>query len=324
MLHDTNPQTADAKADEQAVDLRDQIRQLMAGDKRLSQNRVAREADISATTLSQWLGGNYPGNNDAVEAKLKRWVETTQAARAQADQMPEAPRYVQTPTGERVIATLRYAQIAADIAVVYGGAGLGKTTAAEQYARLAPNVWLATMTPASASVVPALQVIAEALGLMNVPSGANNLHAAICRRVAGTGGLIVIDEAQHLTETALDQVRAINDKTHVGIVLIGNERVYARMAGGNRAAYLDRLFSRIGKKTPLRKSVAGDVTALLDAWAVADTKCRTHLTEIAGKGGGLRTMTKVLRLASLYAAAERRELNSDDVRAAWGELGGAE
>lgn len=316
--------TTEPRADDGAVDLRDQIRQLMADNKRLSQNQVAREAGISPTTLSQWLGGTYPGDNAGVEAKLLRWVETTQAARAQAGQMPAAPRYVKTPTGERVIATLRYAQIAEDIAVVYGGAGLGKTTAAEQYALQAPNVWLATMTPASASVVPALQVIAEALGLMNVPSGANNLHAAICRRVSGTGGLIVIDEAQHLTETALDQVRAINDKTHVGIVFLGNERVYARMTGGNRAAYLDRLFSRIGKKTPLRKSAAGDIAALLDAWAVDDAKCRAQLTEIAGKGGGLRTMTKVLRLASMFAAAEKRDLNADDVRAAWGELGGAE
>jgi DNA transposition AAA+ family ATPase len=316
--------TTEPNAEEAAVDLRDQIRQLMGEDKRLSQNRVAREAGISPTTLSQWLGGTYPGDNAAIEAKLQRWVETTQAARAQADQMPAAPRYVKTPTGERVLATLRYAQIAEDIAIVYGGAGLGKTAAAKEYARLAPNVWLATMTPASAGVVPALQVIAEALGLINVPSGANNLHAAICRRVTDTGGLIVIDDAHVLSENALDQIRAINDRTQVGLVLIGNERAYARMTGGNRAAYLDRLYSRIGKKTPLRKSVAGDITALLDAWAIEDAKCRAQLTEIAGKGGGLRTMTKVLRLASLYAAAEKRDLNTEDVRAAWGELGGAE
>ncbi|MBL8260895.1 MAG: AAA family ATPase [Xanthomonadaceae bacterium] len=296
----------------------------MDSDKRLSQNKVALQAGISPTTLSQWLGGNYAGNNESVEAKLQRWLETTQAARAQADQMPAAPRYVKTPTAECVITTMRYAQMAGDIAIVYGGAGLGKTAAAMEYARRAPNVWLATMTPASAGVVPSLQVIAEALGLLNVPSGANNLHAAICRRVKDTNGLIVIDDAHVLSENALDQIRAINDSTQVALVLIGNERAYARMTGGNRAAYLDRLYSRIGKKLPLRKSAPADIAALLDAWMVEDAKARAQLTDIAGKGGGLRTMTKVLRLASLYATAEKRDLNSDDVRAAWRELGGVE
>lgn len=304
------------------MDVRGQIRALMDADKRLTQARIATESGMSSTTLSQWLNGVYGGDNDAVESKLVRWVETTQAARAQAAALPTAPGYVETATGDKVIAALRYAQVAADIAVIYGGAGLGKTAAIKRYATQAPNVWHATMTRASANVVTALDVIVETLGI-NAAGGANKLHTAICKRVANTGGLLAIDEAQHLSEAALDQLRAIHDATDIGLALVGNEQVYARMTGGTRAAYLDRLFSRIGKKVRLVRSAKGDIDALLDAWGIKEAKSRADLHEIAGKPGALRIMTKVLRLASMYAAAEKRRLDGNDVRAAWRELGGA-
>jgi DNA transposition AAA+ family ATPase len=304
--------------------VRDRLRALMDGDKRMTQSRVAKEAGISSTTISQWLGGIYGGDNEAIEAKLLRWIDTTQAQRAVNDQLPRAPDYVATPSAEKVIDALRYAQVAGDIAVVYGGAGLGKTTAIQQYSRGAPNVWHATMSPAAASVVPCLEEIAEVCGVTTATGGASRLHRAICRRVAETNGLIVIDEAQHLSVAALDQVRAIHDATGVGIALVGNEAVYARMTGGNRAAYLDRLFSRIGKKVRLVKSTAADIAALLTAWHIDDSSCRGQLVEIASKPGGLRGLTKVLRLASMHAAAHNRKLCCEDVRSAWRELGGAE
>lgn len=310
----------DADADQNET-LRDRMRNMMEADKRLTQTRIAKEVGISSATLSQWLAGLYAGDNEAVESKLLRWLDTTQAQRAAGAGMPSAPAYVPTPSAERVIGALRYAQIAGDIAVVYGGAGLGKTSAIRRYATLAPNVFVATMDPASANVVTALEEIAEAVGVSDVHGGAAKLRRGIVRKLNGTHGLLIIDEAQHLSVAALDQVRAIHDATGVGLALVGNEQVYARMTGGNRAAYLDRLFSRIGKKVRLVRATAEDSAKLIEAWGVRDRESRQHLTEIAAKPGGLRALTKVLRLGSMYAVAEDRPLAIADVRAAWAELG---
>jgi DNA transposition AAA+ family ATPase len=144
---------------------------------------------------------------------------------------------------------------------------------------------------------------------------------AIAKRVRDTHGLLVIDEAQHLSVLALDQVRSIHDATGIGIALVGNEGVYARMAGGRNAAALDRLFSRIGKRLALRKSTDSDIKALVKAWGISDAKCLPALMEIAKRPGALRTLTKTLRLASMQAAAEKREVCCEDVRAAARELG---
>lgn len=308
---------------ENTHDLRLELRQLIENERGYSQARIAREVGISATTLSQWMSGTYAGDNDGVEAKIGRWVDKLQAARATAIAMPAAPDYVETPSAARVLMALRYAQLAGDIAIAYGGAGLGKTTAIREHARRAPNVWHATMTPASSGVVTCLEEIADAVNANTAAGGgAAKLHRAICRRVADTGGLLVIDEAQHLSVAALDQIRSIHDATGIGIALVGNEAVYARMTGGNRAAYLDRLFSRIGKKVRLIRATVDDVRALVAAWGIDDARSLGILRDIASKPGGLRGLTKTLRLATMHAAGEGQPVASAHITTAWRELGG--
>lgn len=308
--------------DEPEAGLRDRLKAMIESDRALTQAAVSRQAGINQGTFSRWLKGEYEGDNAAVEAKLQVWLDSLAAQRAAAEVLPSAPDYAPTPTAEAIISALRYAQIAGDIAVIYGSAGVGKTTAISRYAVAAPNVWHATMTPASAAIVPCLEEITEALGLREATGGAAKLHRIICRRVRATNGLLVIDEAQHLSTTSLDQIRGIHDATGIGIALVGNESVYARMTGGNRAAYLDRLYSRVGKKLRLAGSRKADIDALIDAWGVTDAACRAEMHTIASKPGTLRVLTKVLRLASTHARAAERALCCDDVRSAWRELGG--
>lgn len=312
------------------ADVRERLTAMMSLDRRLTQALIAREAGMSPSALNQWIKGTYAGDNAALEAKVLRWIDTRDAESAANSALPVAPGYVPTPTSERVVAALRYAQIAGDVAVVYGGSGLGKTRGVRQYQRIAPNVFVATMMPASSSVVTALQVICKALGVREVAGGATALHQVVVNRLQGTRGLLVIDEAQHLSVPALDQVRSIHDALQelaedecgIGLALVGNEAVYTRMTGSNRAAYLDRLFSRIGKRVRLTSPTKGDVDGLIEAWGVEDRACRQKLADIAAQPGALRVMSKVLRLAAGYAATNGKPMCCDDIRAAWRDLEG--
>lgn len=303
-------------------DVRGRLKAVMDVDRRVTQARLAKECGLSATVISQWIGGTYPGDNAAAEAKIERWIAQYRHQQSNESVLPAAPAYVSTPTAERVIAALHYAQLAGDIAVIYGGAGLGKTTAIRRYADNALNCWVVTMQEDCSSIVTAMEEIAEVVGVANAGSGAARLRRAVVRKVMGTGGLLVIDEAQHLGVAALDEVRGIHDATGIGIALVGNEQVYARLTGGNRAAYLDRLYSRIGKRVALAHSQAADIDALIKAWGIEDGECRAHLVRIARRAGALRGMTKVLRIASMRAVAAGRAVSGADVRAAAAELGG--
>jgi DNA transposition AAA+ family ATPase len=236
--------------------------------------------------------------------------------------MPVAPGFQALPTATRILAALAYAQMAGDIAILHGGAGLGKTTACQQYQATSPNVWLVTMDESTAGLVTSLQEISEALGLPT-EGGAREMVKRINKRVRGTNGLLLIDESQHLGSAALEQIRAIHDATGIAIAFVGNDGLFSRMIGGRSAERLDRLRSRVGKRLSLRQSTEADILTLVKAWGILDAKCHPTLLEIARRPGALRGMTKVLRLAAMNAAAEGREVCCEDVRAAATELGGA-
>lgn len=311
-------QTDDTTSD---IDLRERLRAISEDDQSYPQSRMAKEAGISATALSQWLSGTYPGDNGKVAAKIATWLRSYDERLATGG-LPEGPAWVATPSAEKVLAGLRYAQLANDVVVIYGGAGLGKSKAIERYRQTSPNVFAVELTPAHSGVLGCLEEIAIQIGLRDYTRQAAFLHRVICARVRNTRGILVIDEAQHMGVQALDQVRAIHDATHIGLALVGNERVYTQMAGSNRAAYLDRLYSRIGKRIHLKRASDKDADALIKAWGIDDAKCRQRIRDIAAKPGALRVLTKTLRLAATYAQAAKRRVCCDDIQASWRELGG--
>lgn len=287
----------------------------------LSQNAVAREAGVSSASLAQVLNGNYPADPARMVSKLGQWLALRRSQAAQP-QLPAAPGYVPTPTAEKIVAALAYGQMAGDIVVVYGGGGVGKSSAAAEYRGRMPNVWVATMSPATAGVTPALEEVCLALGFRELPTGGARMQREIVSKMRGTGGLLVIDEAQHLSVAALDAIRTLHDATGVGIALIGNELIYARMTGGSRAAWLDRLFSRIGRRLRVASATRDDVVKLAAAHGVTSQEAIKPLAAIGAQAGALRGVTKCLRLARMMALAAGEALSPMHIDSAWRDLGG--
>lgn len=316
--------TGDDEVADQGADykLREDLRSLIER-KLITQAQLAREVDVSGSAVSQWIAGKYAGDSVALEGRLQIWLDSYRARQADGRRMPTAPSYQMTPTGMRVMGAISYAQDAADIAVVYGAAGVGKTSAIRAYVASSIACWVVTMTPAMSSVVTALEEICEALGISE-HGGAARLYRAILRKVRNSRGVLLIDEAQHLSQAAFDQIRAIHDDAGIGLVFVGNEELAARLMSSSRSSRLDRLTSRIGKVLRLTKPVGKDIDGLIDAWGIKDAKCRQQLHQIATGRGALRTLTKVLRLAAMNAAAEKASLCCEHVARASRELGGVE
>ena len=284
----------------------------------LSQTKAAAEIGISNSALSQWLAGRYEGSDKTLTRKVLRWLDSRAKRSALVTRMPEAPEWVETPTAARILGGLGYAQMAADLAVVYGGAGLGKSKAAARYQELNPQVWVATMTAGGRSMAGCLERVAMACGLRAVNVRPWRLEAEIVDRVRGTHGLLIVDEAQHLDTRALEVLRGLHDQAGIGLALLGNELLYARLTGGRRAAEFAQLFSRVGKRVRLTQPTRADVDAILKAWSIGGAGERAQALEIARQPGALRGLTKALRLASMMAG--KRAVAADHLKSAWKEL----
>ncbi|MDH5185050.1 MAG: AAA family ATPase [Gammaproteobacteria bacterium] len=287
---------------------------------KLSQAQAAKEIGISETALSQWRRQKYSGDNSAVEIKIENWL-STKAKRRQSDQMlPDAPDYYETYSGKRITSTLTYAHMAADLVVIYGGAGVGKTKSTRRYAKANPNVWIIEGTPTCNTMGGFLRHLAAALGV-RLPKGHHDvLEANLRERLKDCGGLIIVDEAQFLNERALEIARRLAEMTNNGLALVGNETVYAQLTGRNRAAEFAQLFSRIGKKVRLTRPTPTDIEAACKAWDITNRAERDLLADIAAKPGALRMMTKTLRLAGLMAKGGK--ITIEHLKAAWKDLGG--
>ncbi len=288
----------------------------------LSLTGLSQLTGIGKARLSQWLNGKYSGNNQAIEQDIERWLESRSAAAELHGQLPAAPEWVETSSARAVLGALGFAQMAEAVCVVYGGAGVGKTTTINHYRKQSPNVWVVTATPACASTGALLKRVAQALG-MRTTGTVDALESSIVERVRESQGLLVIDEAQHLTHRALDSVRSIHDAAGVGLALVGNEVVYAQLTGGNRAVGFAQLFSRVAKRVRLARAKQEDVLAILDAWGIRHKEARQYCLTMGRRPGALRGLSQTLRLASMFATnAGDGQPELGHIRDAWADLGG--
>lgn len=228
----------------------------------------------------------------------------------------EREPFVETKSAELVLSALAYAKANQDMVCVYGSPGVGKTRAIRHFAAAYEHVWVTTMTPSISTVVPALEEIAESVGLKEPTGGARRISHAIRRRVGGLPGVLIIDEAQHLKTAALEEIRSLHDAAEIGIALVGNEAVYARITGGGRLATFAQLYSRIGMRVHLDGPHARDVRAIAGQHGIKDAAVLDILERAAQQPGALRLVGKI---ASLLKA--KKTVTADAARAACDLLG---
>ncbi|EOM1496857.1 AAA family ATPase [Escherichia coli] len=278
--------------------------------------QIALESGLSTGTISSFINDKYNGDNERVSQMLQRWLEKYHAVA----ELPEPPRFVETQTVKQIWTSMRFASLTESIAVVCGNPGVGKTEAAREYRRTNNNVWMITITPSCASVLECLTELAFELGMNDAPRRKGPLSRALRRRLEGTQGLVIIDEADHLGAEVLEELRLLQESTRTGLVLMGNHRVYSNMTGGNRTVEFARLFSRIAKRTAINKTKKADVKAIADAWQINGEKELELLQQIAQKPGALRILNHSLRLAAMTAHGKGERVNEDYLRQAFREL----
>lgn len=286
-----------------------------------SWSELAKRLDIPSGTLSQFGSPQgYRGDEGRLAGKVFQY---RQLLASQADieiEAPVVPGYFMTNTGQQLIQLLRWSQ-RGRVVVAALGPGNSKTSTAKHFAACYPNVFIATMTPSTAGVNTMQVEVLDALGERNAVGTPQRLSRQIKERVRDMANpVILIDEAQHLTEKAIEEIRSWHDNTGVGIALFGNESVIQRLEGGNRRAAFAQLYSRVSLRVVRSVPLQGDVDKMAEAWGIHDEKTTLYLRKISMLPGGLRNGTMALELASMTAASEGRAVAPEHLQDAWAML----
>lgn len=286
-----------------------------------SWSELARHIGIPSGTLSQFGSERgYKGDEKKPAEAVFRYRQSIMQQASIAVDLPEKPGYFETQTSRELTDMLHWAK-RGKIVCAATGAGCSKTETAKHFKACFPNVFYAAMKPSTAGVQTMQMAVLKAMGERS-PKGTPQ---ALTQRIEDItrdlrAPLLIIDEAQHLSEKAIEEIRSWNDNVDLGIALFGNIRVLKRIEGGGRDDAFAQLYSRLSIKMIRPLPLQADAVALAEAWGVHDEALVGQIVRIAMVPGGLRGASMVLEMASLIAASLKRELELDDLQSAWAQL----
>lgn len=208
----------------------------------LSQVALGRALGISSASISTFRKGEYKGNNKELGRKIKLYLDDYTSKDKGAD--TQSVQVYESHDKQMADFVMSEAVRDKEIAIIVGCAGSGKSTIAKDYARIHPNAILIEATLHSTARV-ILDELCERLHI----SGGRNLHEKvilIAKELKRRDVVILIDEAEHLSVRALEDLRRIWDFSSCPLILFGTEILLKNLIGKN--GELRQLYSRIGGK----------------------------------------------------------------------------
>lgn len=267
---------------------------------------LSAQSGIATSTLSQILNSNYQGNEEQFFAALSDWLEAKAKSNDILAKIGGKHGFVNTKTSNDISSVLAYCLSAQDMGAVIGAPGVGKSETAKNFARRNPRVLHITATPLQSGPRHIMNMLCLKAMIVRSRDMAYN-RSQLEEYLSGAISMVILDEAQHCSFQALEELRSIHDVTGCGLVLMGNNKVSESVSGSDNGK-LAQFTSRVGMNT----SIFGprpeeDVMPLLDELGVTGAPERAFLRQVANSHGALRKMVKVLRFARINRADDAPE-----------------
>lgn len=281
----------------------------------LSWSKFGEAVDIPGGTLQPFCKGNYAGDNDRIARAIYKFRQGVQNRENKMDGIPVDPGYFATPTSELIQELLAVAATG-EMTLGSFGPGCGKTITARDFMGRVSPVWMITMDEVTKSTNSMIRLVEASIGLKSIRNWPSRISQEIITFLRKRRATLIIDEANHLTLAALEQLRAWHDATGVGICLLGNEELIARIEVGRERDAFARLNSRISQRVVQNMPLEGDIIAFCDAWQIFDPGIRKILTDVAMRpgSGALRECRQIINNASRLASEDGGRLELAHVK----------
>lgn len=229
---------------------------------------------ISEATMSVILAGKFENISDNMWSRLRSQV------------CPATAGYRLADTSARVNLMGYFTKMKEDSSVMWitGQAGVGKSTAAREYAERTPDVFLLSCSQ-DMHRSDFMRELSAVIGLDN--AGLNireTLYAIIRHLVTLDRPLLIFDEADKLKDNVLCYFITIYNELEdrCGIVLLSTDAIRRRIETGvsyNRIGY-NELYSRIARRfVPLKSATRQEVMEICRINGVEDGKAVREVLE---------------------------------------------
>lgn len=220
------------------TELRDRVNRLLES-KQITQAELAKRIGYTSAAISTYKRGAYAADETAIEQALTEFFtlwDAQEDLREASLNYGRRDSYIPITASESTYRLIKYAQIERKLVVIYGDTGVGKTKAAYKFVDDNPTgtVYI-TSSPSCRSLRATLKQLARELRLPVRPTA--DMAAAIKEKLQSEGKLLIIDEAQFLTVSVVDEISRWVDpdpgtgESRMAIALIGNDGVLEKFDG---------------------------------------------------------------------------------------------
>jgi len=253
--------------------------------------QVGAQVNKSEAYVSRYLSGKPEGDIAAFEKSVADMLENAKRKRVWDDV------YFETESVELCRATFNIIRQSTTMGLIYGAAGIGKTTACQRYAEENPTVIFFTGSEGDGGLTGVVDGIASGLDMRKWNPRTQKKSHFVKEKLRGSGRLIIIDNAQRITLRGHKWLNDLLDGKGVAIAMVGNPEVLDKIRGNDQITSRNMIKVDIGaivKSNWLREAARNMVSAM---WPEALADIELLACESARKQGHLRTLNMQLRIA---------------------------
>lgn len=242
-----------------------------------SAGQIARETGLNIAYVSKALSGweNYTLSDTKkaeVEEKIISYLESkiqfkeplkglkSDFKKGKYSEICQKAGILEFVNTENIIATLIKSTKQKALTKICATSGSGKTTAIRAFGLKYPQAVLVTAYDGM-SQKEFLEELAIAVGIRNIPKNKKDLMREIKKELEHNKKIVIIDEANFLNESSLEQIRHIHDICEVPMVLVGTERLDYIIAKSH-----PQVESRIRGSLPVRAFSVVEVQMLCESF----------------------------------------------------------
>jgi len=258
---------------------------------------IAGMINRSTAAVSQYVNRIYAGNIQEVEKDIKNLLE-----REEDLQFVSGPKeFVTTNASTLIWEVLQFCDQKQKMGAALAPSGTGKTETCKEYKRVNRATVFVTADITTKTPSKILRRMIEQVGGVGRKNSVSDYLHALIERLKGTNRLLIIDDAHFLSWEAFELVRKLHDCACLGIVYVGQERLYEQMKGTEGRAYLfDQIYSRIAIKRDKFRTSKKDTRAIVDSRCPGlDGECIDFLAARAKGQGRYRYVTNLLDVAMM-------------------------